>query len=237
MKKLAILAVIGVFAIAGASQAALIQIDLGDTSNVYDGNNAPYQDEQGDTSGTSTWNGIGGGDSGVGLSDSEGNALSGVTASAPGSDGGGTGYSGDPIGNAMSEDYVKLGNGGANDDETYGTVTISGLAAGTYTVYVIASDINTGSTKDVRFAVNDTNWVTIDDSGSPEDDSWTQGPTNGNYNKRDVTLTSGQDMEIRFQHGNGLNPFSGIQIIPEPATMVLLGLGGIGVLLRRRRRS
>ena len=33
------------------------------------------------------------------------------------------------------------------------------------------------------------------------------------------------------------NSGNGVKVIPEPATMVLLGLGGIGLLLRRRRRS
>jgi len=30
--------------------------------------------------------------------------------------------------------------------------------------------------------------------------------------------------------------WSNVTVVPEPATMVLLGIGGIGVLIRRKRR-
>jgi hypothetical protein len=60
------------------------------------------------------------------------------------------------------------------------------------------------------------------------------------YSATDLGLTDTGDFDAlrTIVTGSGsYHWFDSIQVVPEPATMVLLGLGGVGLLIRRRRRS
>ena len=54
---------------------------------------------------------------------------------------------------------------------------------------------------------------------------------------RDEDATNEYAVFCTKEHQAHLRPYLKVTYTPEPATMVLLGLGGIGVLLKRRRRA
>jgi len=55
-----------------------------------------------------------------------------------------------------------------------------------------------------------------------------------NYEVFTVVVGGSGTLTISANDGGG--GFGGFQLTPEPATMALLGLGGLGVLLRRKRK-
>lgn len=87
------------------------------------------------------------------------------------------------------------------------------------------------------------------ESGSVLDMGWAAGatPTEGTYlllvadviNDNGLALKTGQDVadggDWSIVWGTGSETLS-VTYVPEPATLALLGLGGLGVLIRRKRR-
>ncbi len=218
MKKLCI--VLAVSVIAG-NASAIINVDLGDIEsyNTFSGQGV-YADP-----GNDTWNVFGA----TGWDDITTGPLLGSDGTVTGvsmtvSAGGNWRYGNS---NAMLKDYAFTSMG----DRDVRTIRISGLAAGSeYTLYLYgAGDVwdqgtaftfggNTAHTTGYTGSgyVPGANYVvmsaTADGFGNIAG-SWTNSTLTASYN----------------QYG----AFNGIQIVPEPATLVLFGLGG--VLIRRRR--
>ena len=111
------------------------------------------------------------------------------------------------------------------------TLTITGLnTTDTHDIYLIGSgDFNT------NFTIGAT---TKNVDGGSHDGDWTLGDEYTSF----TGLTTGTgSIVITIQDGiapiNTFGVISGLQIVsvPEPSSTTLLGLGGLGVLLRRRR--
>lgn len=116
-----------------------------------------------------------------------------------------------------------------------GTFTISGLAAGggtTYNVALIASgDIET------EFTLGGT---TLTATGGSANSGFVDGVSHVYFS--DLTATGGEiTFTTRASGGTGNGALAGIQIqaitqaIPEPSSTALLGLGGLALVLRRKR--
>ncbi len=104
-----------------------------------------------------------------------------------------------------------------NDGGFSGSVTVSGDDITDATIYADAAD----SYDDIHKQSTAT---------APEDATEaTYVRFNGLTNTSDVTITVGDGTSYS-------DSMAGFQIVPEPATMALLGLGGLGVFLRRKRR-
>ena len=120
------------------------------------------------------------------------------------------------------------GNGGyvARDSAvTQGDGTCTALATNSVVITVATSSFASGQNATISATYN----------GSAMD-------LNGAASGNDLTIAwdSGAANYIEFETnsdlGHSIDNFE-IGTIPEPATMVLLGLGGIGMLVRRRRRA
>jgi hypothetical protein len=114
-----------------------------------------------------------------------------------------------------------------------GTATFSGLTPGqAYRVELIASSDST-TNGDAEYTVNG---------------AFFDGSTDGMYNFLDgynegswlvwssVTADASGELVVQVDtiNGDGRGRMNALQLTPEPASMVLLGLGGLGILRRRR---
>ena len=130
-------------------------------------------------------------------------------------------YDTDKITNNLMEDYCAV------RDATM-TIDITGLDAGAdYDLYIYANgdwDYQNGT---ISFGGN-----TITTAGLLSDDF----VLNANYVVMSVTAdVNGQVSGTIDNDQNSYSAINGMQIVPEPATMLLLGLGSL-VSLRRRRK-
>lgn len=252
MRKVGILAVVAVFAMAGALQAQTLQLDA-NAGAVYAGTNGPAQADGVAAGGT--WNGFTGDVAAGGLAWDDGTTADGVSLAVNTTATGGEMNDGS-LKNAMTEDYLKIVDFG--NEAAAIEVTLSGLDAGLYDVYVIPGFNWKNNGPDDYYAYANAGANSADVTGAvvahnynaTNLESWSTAVADANYGKISVTLEAGDDLVVwtrTFEDDGAGNPatdeaifaqsLSGIQVyqVPEPATMSLLALGGIGVLLRRRR--
>lgn len=203
---------------APAAHAQQFNIDFGDAFG------AP-SDAFGAASGqTGFWNSLGDFSVGVPLLDLSGGAT-GVTFTD--NTGNGT-FSFDNAGTAgddqaLMDDLLDLGGGGSLD-----TFTISGLDAGTYTIY------------SYHWAPDSDTFVTgVSINGAAQQfvgGAWPGGyAENTTHAVFKITLGEGEDLVIDTETIDGFGSFNGLQVVPAPGAIVLIGLGG--VMTRRRRRT
>ena len=138
-------------------------------------------------------------------------------------------------------------NGTSNGTNAAMGLRIDGLAAGTYTIYSVGRNTNTGSaTPQIFFASAATlsdnfdyaglDGVTSANSLGTGNDSWTAGEQ---YTALSVTLTAGQSLFLATEGTTATERrgfLNAVQIaVPEPTTLTLFGLAAGMLTLRRRR--
>jgi hypothetical protein len=118
----------------------------------------------------------------------------------------------------------------STDNFNTGTLDIQGLTAGTYTVYVY-SQIDKNQTSSLNMTANGVNF-TLTNNGSLT--SLTQ---NQNWVSKNVVVASNGLLNVSFATNNQINGMQILEAVPEPGSIVLLGMGGIFVLGLKKLRS
>ena len=185
----------------------------------------------------STWTPIIGVVTGLALNDSTGSTAAGVTLTVDSGGGGFDGY--DTVGDEIFSSYV--GGSGLNR-----TITLGGLdGSATYDLIVYAAwhwgDVNTAVSQTVGSGMSGTIYVNGQDTdisaALAEDTDPTDNASNpGNWYRITGLTPTGNQLAFNVVGGN--DPFNGFQLIntvPEPSTTALLGLGGLALILRRRK--
>ncbi len=150
---------------------------------------------------------------------------------------------------SVGRDGIFTGSTGQN---TRTGLQITGLAAGQYNIYVIARNTNTGAGSNEVYTIHadagaagNFDSATLAQSGTNTftapntfNTSWVQSQ---NYVLLTVTLSSGQALNLASSATVNGNPARGFlnsvqveHVIPEPASLALLGLGSLCLIGRRR---
>jgi hypothetical protein len=117
----------------------------------------------------------------------------------------------------------------STDAYNTGTLSVQGLSAGTYTLYVY-SQIDQDLTSSLDMTANGVDF-TLSNNGSPT--ALTKGV---NWISHNVEVGDDGLLNVSFAADNQINGLQ-IQAVPEPGSVVLLGIGGAFVLGLKRLRS
>lgn len=107
----------------------------------------------------------------------------------------------------------------STDNTNTGTLTISGLSAGTYKVYVY-SQIDKNLTSNLDMKANGVDF-TLTNPGN-----LTALTSGENWISHDVIVSSDGLLNVTFGTNNQINGMQVIEAVPEPGSIVLLGIGG-----------
>jgi len=128
------------------------------------------------------------------------------------------------------------------DDSTGVVVTVANIPYDTYNVYVLFTSDNNGNYQHGEITVEGTPVLgggNFNAHGNVTDGTgWVEadGTAFGNYVKIDGITDSTLDI-TSIRNGTARGPITGFVIVavPEPSSAALLGLGGLALILRRRR--
>ncbi len=142
------------------------------------------------------------------------------TTGAPGS---GTTVGGVTVPKEANDDYVWAWDWdtGSSADLLF---EFKNLDAGDYDVYVFEGRTSDGNGQYGKI------WV-----GTEPGSENTGDYAGGSSSKVSVTITAGDSLFFKNLE-DGTGGTSGIIIVPEPATLALMALGGVGLVLRRKRK-
>ena len=189
----------------------------------------------------STWVPISSFVTGQALADSTGSTAAGATLTVSGNSSGafdGSTVAGDKIfssyyggsGNLLTVTIDGLSPGASYDLVVYGAWRWNGTSNGSF-----SQTVGTGLSG--AFFLNSVSGTTINLTAQPDTDPADNGAVTGNWVRfTGLMPDAGGQLAIQWNGSNdGFNGFQLINTVPEPTTTALLGLGGLALILRRRK--
>ena len=118
----------------------------------------------------------------------------------------------------------------STDNINTGTLTISGLSAGTYTIYAY-SQIDKNLTSSLDMKANGVDF-TLTNNGNP-----TVLTSGVNWTSHDVLVGSDGLLNVSFGTNDQINGLQLVEAVPEPGSLALIGVGSLFALGFKRLKS